>query len=348
MKNEIEKEIKEEKVYKSMSDIEKKDPVWLWYPYIPMNMVTIIQGDPKCGKTYMLLDIISRITRGDKKPFSEERFEVGNVILQNNDDPLDYTLAKRLDQQGADRSKVFFVDESKKQLYFNNLSRLEKTIEEVNPSLIVFDPLQSFLGDININSQIEVRNALAPLKDIAEKYNCAIVLVQHLKKGSESKAIYKGVGSIDFIGFARSTIMIMKDKDNKEKRLFVPTSSNVEKEGHSLSYRITNNGLEWLDDLGEIDADELIKEEADTKIEYAKNFILGCLSNNELILGNDLIDKGVNIGKFAKRTFDEARSRLNKNDLIDEVIIDKAHYWKLKDKVQSDKVSDKSNSSSYN
>ena len=154
MKNEIEKEIKEEKVYKSMSDIEKKDPVWLWYPYIPMNMVTIIQGDPKCGKTYMLLDIISRITRGDKKPFSEERFEVGNVILQNNDDPLDYTLAKRLDQQGADRSKVFFVDESKKQLYFNNLSRLEKTIEEVNPSLIVFDPLQSFLGDININSQI--------------------------------------------------------------------------------------------------------------------------------------------------------------------------------------------------
>ena len=257
-------------------------------------------------------------------------------------------MAKRLDQQGADRSKVFFVDESKKQLYFNNLSRLEKTIEEVNPSLIVFDPLQSFLGDININSQIEVRNALAPLKDIAEKYNCAIVLVQHLKKGSESKAIYKGVGSIDFIGFARSTIMIMKDKDNKEKRLFVPTSSNVEKEGHSLSYRITNNGLEWLDDLGEIDADELIKEEADTKIEYAKNFILGCLSNNELILGNDLIDKGVNIGKFAKRTFDEARSRLNKNDLIDEVIIDKAHYWKLKDKVQSDKVSDKSNSSSYN
>lgn len=347
MKNEVKGETKE-KVYKSLSDYEVKNPVWLWYPYIPKNMVTIIQGDPKCGKTYMLLDIISRITRGDKKPFSEERFEIGNIILQNNDDPIEYTLAKRLDQQGADRSKVFIVDESNEQLYFSDLTRLEKAIEEVNPSLIVFDPIQSFLGDININSIVDVRNALAPLKDIAEKYNCAIVLVQHLKKGFESKAIYKGVGSIDIIGFARSTIMIMKDPSNKEIRLFVPTSSNVEKEGHCLTYRITDNGLEWLEDLGDKDADELIKEESDTKIEYAKNFILGCLSNKDLTLGNDLIDKGIKVGHFAKRTFDEARSRLAKNDNIELVKKDKVNYWKLKDKVQSDKVSDNLNNDSYN
>lgn len=347
MKNEVKGETKE-KVYKSLSDYEVKNPVWLWYPYIPKNMVTIIQGDPKCGKTYMLLDIISRITRGDKKPFSEEKFEIGNIILQNNDDPIEYTLAKRLDQQGADRSKVFIVDESNEQLYFSDLTRLEKAIEEVNPSLIVFDPIQSFLGDININSIVDVRNALAPLKDIAEKYNCAIVLVQHLKKGFESKAIYKGVGSIDIIGFARSTIMIMKDPSNKEIRLFVPTSSNVEKEGHCLTYRITDNGLEWLEDLGDKDADELIKEESDTKIEYAKNFILGCLSNKDLTLGNDLIDKGIKVGHFAKRTFDEARSRLAKNDNIELVKKDKVNYWKLKDKVQSDKVSDNLNNDSYN
>ncbi len=347
MKNETKRETNE-KVYKAFSEVETKEPVWLWYPYIPKNMVTIIQGDPKCGKTYMLLDIISRITRGDKKPFSEERFEIGNIILQNNDDPIEYTLAKRLDQQGADRSKVFIVDESNEQLYFSDLTRLEKAIEEVNPSLIVFDPIQSFLGDININSIVDVRNALAPLKDVAEKYNCAIVLVQHLKKGFESKAIYKGVGSIDIIGFARSTIMIMKDPSNKEIRLFVPTSSNVEKEGHCLTYRITDNGLEWLEDLGDKDADELIKEESDTKIEYAKNFILGCLSNKDLTLGNDLIDKGIKVGHFAKRTFDEARSRLAKNDNIELVKKDKVNYWKLKDKVQSDKVSDNLNNDSYN
>lgn len=347
MNNEVKGETKE-KVYKSLNDYEVKNPVWLWYPYIPKNMVTIIQGDPKCGKTYMLLDIISRITRGDKKPFSEEKFEIGNIILQNNDDPIEYTLAKRLDQQGADRSKVFIIDESNEQLYFNDLSRLEKAIEEVNPSLIVFDPIQSFLGDININSIVDVRNALAPLKDIAEKYNCAIVLVQHLKKGFESKAIYKGVGSIDIIGFARSTIMIMKDPSNKEIRLFVPTSSNVEKEGHCLTYRITDNGLEWLEDLGDKDADELIKEESDTKIEYAKNFILGCLSNKDLTLGNDLIDKGIKVGHFAKRTFDEARSRLAKNNNIELVKKDKVNYWKLRDKVQSDKVSDNLNNDSYN
>lgn len=328
IKNEVEKKKVE---YVSYATIESKEVEWLWYPYIPKNMVTIIQGDPKCGKTFMLLDLISRITRGDNKPLSNEVFEVGNVILQNNDDPTDYTLANRLDIQGADKSKVFLIDESSEQLYFDDLSRLENTIKEVKPSLIVFDPIQSFLGDININSQVEVRNALAPLKNIAEKYNCSIVLVQHLKKGYESKALYKGVGSIDFIGFARSIIMVMKEPSDKEIRLFVHTSSNVAKEGNCLSYKITNKGLEWLEDLGDKDADELIQEESNTKVEYAKNFILGCLSNDESIYSNDLIDKGKKVGGFSKRTFDEARSILAKKQTIESIKKDGKIWWKLKE-----------------
>lgn len=30
----------------AMSDIQQEDVKWLWYPYIPLGKVTIIQGDP--------------------------------------------------------------------------------------------------------------------------------------------------------------------------------------------------------------------------------------------------------------------------------------------------------------
>ena len=34
-----------------LSEIQSKEVEWLWYPYIPSGKLTIIQGDPGCGKT---------------------------------------------------------------------------------------------------------------------------------------------------------------------------------------------------------------------------------------------------------------------------------------------------------
>lgn len=216
------------KYYIKYADVETKELEWLWFPYIPKGMVSIVQGDPKSGKTFMLIDIISRITRGDYIPFSEDKFEMGNVVLLNSDDPIEYALKKRLELQNADVEKVFTIDENIKKLYFKDLSRLEKLIEEKRPLLIVIDPIQAYMGDGDSNSMVQVRNALSPLKRIAEKYNVSIVLVQHLKKGNETKAIYKGAGSIDFVGFARSIMMVIKNTENDE-RLFLHSTSNVTK-----------------------------------------------------------------------------------------------------------------------
>ena len=338
MNENVKNEEVKEREYLRYSEIEKKEIEWLWYPYIPKGMVTIVQGDPKCGKTTMLIDIISRITNGYYKPLSIEKFDVGSVLLQNNDDQLS-VLRERLDKKKTNIDKVILVDENESKLYFDDLNRLINTIEKERPCLLVFDPIQAFMGDTNINSQVEVRNSLKPLKDIAEKYNCAIVLVQHLKKGFETKAIYKGAGSIDFVGFARSTIMIMKEPSDKDERLLLHTSSNVAKEGHCLSYRLTDNGVEWLEDKGDIDADLLVNEGADTKLEYAKNFIIGCLSTNNKVAGSEW-DNLMKVGGFKSRTFNSARSILSKNNIIESFKgEDRKTYWRLKNyKVQSCKV----------
>ena len=325
------------KYYIKYADVVTKDLEWLWFPYIPKGMVSIVQGDPKSGKTFMLIDIISRITRGDYIPFSEDKFEMGNVVLLNSDDPIEYALKKRLELQNADVEKVFTIDENIKKLYFKDLSRLEKLIEEKQPLLIVIDPIQAYMGDGDSNSMVQVRNALSPLKRIAEKYNVSIVLVQHLKKGNETKAIYKGAGSIDFVGFARSMMMVIKNTENDE-RLFLHSTSNVTKEGHCLSYKITNDGLEWLEDKGEVNVNEVANQDNNTKFENAKNFILGCIASKKEISANEL-QQLRNVGGFSERTFNGARSYLNQNNKIHSSKKNGRTYWSLSslldDNVQS-------------
>lgn len=331
MKQELKKD------YIKYADVETKEIEWLWFPYLPKGMVSIVQGDPKSGKTFMLIDIISRITRGDYMPLSGEKFEMGNVVLLNSDDPIEYSLKGRLELQNADTEKVFAIDENIKKLYFKDLSRLEKLIEEQKPVLIVIDPIQAYMGDGDSNSMVQVRNALAPLKRIAEQYNVSIVLVQHLKKGNETKAIYKGAGSIDFVGFARSMMMVIKDIENDE-RLFLHSTSNVAKEGHCLSYRITNDGLVWLEDKGEVNVNEVANQDSNTKFENAKNFILGCIASKGNISATEL-QQLCNIGGFSERTFNGARSYLNKNNKIHSIKKNGRTYWSLSspldDNVQS-------------
>lgn len=139
--------------------------------------------------------------------------------------------------------------------------------------------------------------------------------------------------------------MVVKDTENDE-RLFIHTTSNVAKEGNCLSYKITENSLEWLEDKGEVNADEFANQNTNTKIENAKNFILGCIASKKEISANELQDL-CKIGGFSERTFNGARSILNKNNKICPFKKSGKNYWclnsQLGNKVQSCNVESEEN-----
>ena len=66
----------------SMSEINAEEVQWLWYPYIPLGKLTILQGDPGEGKTSFILAVIAAPTRGDPLPECEQAAEPMNVIYQ--------------------------------------------------------------------------------------------------------------------------------------------------------------------------------------------------------------------------------------------------------------------------
>ena len=322
--------------YLTYSQIEVKKLDWIWEPYIVRGNLNIIVGEGGVGKSYFTTWLLSAISKGDKIPFKDANFSINNSILQNAEDDVEATILPRLLSNNADTDKIGFFNEIHESFSIDDLYRLENKLYELRPSIVVLDPIQAYIGDINMNSTVEVRNSLKPLKILAKHYNCAIVLLMHLNKNtSTSKATNRVMGSYDFIACCRSAMLIESNPENPQEKLFIPIKTNLMKESekNTLSFRINDEGkIEWLENKGKINPDEILSENMNLidKNSNAKNFILGALSRGE-ILGNELKDLAINKGNISEKTYNIAKATLHKEGLINNYQKDKCFYWNLKE-----------------
>ena len=63
-----------------LSDVHAKAVEWLWEPYLPLEMLTILSGDPAIGKTFICLAIASALTRGRTVVSGLRRSTLANVF----------------------------------------------------------------------------------------------------------------------------------------------------------------------------------------------------------------------------------------------------------------------------
>lgn len=309
-----------------------KEIEWLWKPYIVKGNINIIMGDGGLGKSYLITWLVSAISKGAKIPFSNDCFKKGKSILQNAEDDPDATILPRLMLNDVDVSQIGAFNEENEFLKIQQIKRLEDRIKEFKPEVVVLDPIQSFVGDININSQNEVKNALKPLKQLAQKYNCAIIMIMHLNKNNSAKASQRANGSTEFITSSRSAILITENPENTEERLFIPIKTNLMKENekNTLSFKINDSGIiEWLDNKGKVNADIILNsfETQDVLQSIAKGFIIGALSRGD-IYSNDFKDLALKNG-INEKMYNVTKAKMKKEELIKDYQKDKMYYWTL-------------------
>jgi len=323
----------------NLAGVEAQETRWLWRPYIPLDCITILEGDPKTGKTWAALAITAAITRGyplpgeDGKPVARMP---GNVLYLTAEDSLSMTLRPRLEKGNADLSRVNVLEgkisadgKTVVPVTMQDLDILAQTLERYRPVLVVIDPMAAFLGtNVNANRFEQVRPVLAGVTRLAEVYGCAVLLIRHLSKGPKDRAIYKGQGSIDFTAAARSVLMVGKDPNIPGQRVMVHNLCNVAKEGPAQSFVITDEGaLEWAG-VTDITGDELVApvmvdvEERGSRAE-AKEFLLKALANGRQ-LATDM-EEARKAHDIADRTLKRARQDLNIQVYRD----GKAWYWEL-------------------
>lgn len=229
-----------------MSKVEPKVVEWLWKPYLPIGKVTLLDGWPGIGKSYITCKLAAIVSQGGGFP-NGYAFEPGNVLMFNAEDGLADTLRPRLEACGADLSKVYCLDILHKDgiATFDQagLLRFESTIMEYDPRFVIVDPLFAFTGaGVDIHRANESRAVSSRLAAIAAKYALSMLCVRHLNKGGGGGSTMRaGIGSIDWIAAARVGLLAGCDPDDESKMALTNYKNNLAKKGEPLGYRIDFN-----------------------------------------------------------------------------------------------------------
>lgn len=314
----------EKEILNFETDILEKSVKWLWYPYIPLGKITIMQGDSGIGKTMLALNIAAALSNGEPLPGDAQPREPINIIYNTAEDGLGDTIKPRLREAGANLTRLNTINERFSTVTMTD-ERLEKSMCELSAKLLILDPIQAYLGtNVDMNKANEVRPIFAHLGRVAEDNECAVLLIGHKGKNQMYSELQSLLGSTDQVAAARSVLTVTKHPNDKMRSLINHTKSSLSARGKSLSFYIDDNGkIVWGDFIEVyVKADE----EKTTKTDAAKQFLQDILKNGSMAqsdIATSAFEQGI-----SKRTLDRAKSELK----IKSYLNDKKWFWQFPEK----------------
>lgn len=217
---------------------------WLWPGRVPYSGVTLLVGDPGCGKSLLTMGLAADVSRG----------RLGGVpapvLVANAEDAYAEVMRPRLEAAGADLDLVAFVHYRSAEGYDQplelpvNVQELAAQVAALGARLVVIDPLMAHLPEqVNSWRDHSVRRALAPLSRLAAAHGCAVVVVAHLNKAPGSDPLRRIGGSVGIQGAARSALLLARDPDDPDGehgrlRVLAHVKSNYAEQAPSLRYEV--------------------------------------------------------------------------------------------------------------
>jgi hypothetical protein len=242
----------------SMDTVTRTPVIWLWWPYIALGKLSMVDGDPGIGKSLLMTQIAASLSRSYPLPAQDGTvsFATGGphmTVMLSTEDGLADTLKPRLEDAGADCSKIKVLTGWKDAngevhaFNFQDIPMLEQVLVEYDPRLVVIDPIQAYLGSgVDMHRANETRPLLEALRRLAEQYQCAIVCIRHPAKSSQGgKALHRGLGSVDFIGAARTGLFVEQDPINPCLAMVAQSKSNIGPLGRTVLFSKLGGQFEW-------------------------------------------------------------------------------------------------------
>ena len=154
--------------------------------------VGIVGGEPKCGKSFLALDLAVAVAAGVPCLRRFAAKQPGPVLLFAAED-AGHIVRTRL--KGIARAAgasfetldIAVIDVPILRLdHANDRQRLRETVQRIAPRLVVLDPLVRLHG-VDENTVAEVAPILGFLRDLQRRFETAVLLVHHARKSGASR-----------------------------------------------------------------------------------------------------------------------------------------------------------------
>ncbi len=307
----------------SMDEVEEKQIQWLIPNYIPKEQITLIVGDGGVGKTTSWTNIVSALSKGELCFFenqAEDKREPLKIGYFSSEDPHDSVIKKKLRLNLANQKNIKTIplkDKRFQKVKFNS-QYLEGLIIENELEVLVFDPLQSFIGDnINMGARNAMRSTLNNLIALGEIYHVTIIIIVHTNKREMAGGRNRASDSSDIWDIARSVIFVGDTNDN-DVHYFSQEKSNYGKLQPTTLFKIEdgvimNIGTSSKKDF-DFQKDKVKVNKKKTLLEEAKEAIISLLSDH-----NAYSDEICNLSEeldISKSTIKRARAELTSEGII--------------------------------
>lgn len=342
-------------ITRRVCDVEAVPIRWLWPGRIARGKLTMIAGHPGLGKSQLTCAIAAVVTTAGRWPVDGTSCELGAVAMLSAEDDVADTIRPRLEAGGADVSRVLVIDGvadafdsagmpvQRSMSLKMDIARLDRLFaSRPDIAVLIVDPVSAYLGGTDSHVNADVRALLAPLSALAAKHQVAVIMVSHLNKGSaNAEAMSRVTGSLAFVAAARGAFLVAKDKDDPDRRLFVPAKNNLARDVGGLAFKVESvalaNGINtsrivWEPGPVLITADEAMAPAPDdsdrTMTDDAVEFLAAILKGGDRHLARDIKRRAGEAG-ISDKALRNARERLQVVSEREGFGVDMLTYWRL-------------------
>jgi len=248
------------------------EPVWAVPNLLPRGLA-ILAGKPKLGKSWLALQIALAVASGGR--FLGETVEPGSVLYLALEDPPPRLKDRMRKQRWPLGLPVDFLSMGEFVERVGNLrngggQRLAAQIAKREYRLVVIDTLsRSVSGDQN--SVEAMTEALTPVQEMSHEFNCAVLMVDHHRKGfgADPDAICDILGSTAKGAMADTILGLYRERGKSGAQLAVISRETEERqltikvdwatgswylEAEEGALELTEGRQDVLDVLGEMGA----------------------------------------------------------------------------------------------
>ena len=192
---------------------------WLVDTLWGREAVGIIGGEPKCGKSFLALDLAVAVASAVPALRHFPTVHAGPVLMFAAED-AGHIVRTRLEgiarAAGADFATldIAVIDVPVLRLDHRlDRQRLHETIERIRPRLLVLDPLVRLHG-VDENAVADIAPILGGLRNLQRRFATAVVLVHHARKSAATRPGQALRGSSELHAWGDSNLYLRR-RDNQ-------------------------------------------------------------------------------------------------------------------------------------